>query len=511
MSWIMGTASDHKDFSDKVVAAATGSSLQSVDSINAAGTGYVVGDILTLSGGTSTIAAQVEVTTVGGSGDVTAVRQYNDGVYTSAPGDPVSTTGGTGSGCTLNCTFASNGWTANLNSTLGVASVDSVAAGGTGYSVGDLITLAGGTTTAPAILEVSAVSGGVVTAATVYDPGSYTSAPGDPVAQASVQPTGGSGATFNLTFTAAAGRREVILEGSGGSTDEILVGWRTLESVGGDYYNLELHGFTGYLSANAFTEQPGISPGVWDAGVSSERAGAYLISYPVSHDYFLHITPYRIIMKTKLTGRYFDAYLGWGNRFATVGEHPYPMLIAGCTSWYEQGYGTSQQVSGICDPWRNSDADGNSEGPMFVYMPDGTWYSVWNSNISGGARGAQSTRVVVPTGEPAGAVSADSADKFMTGIYEFNDLIPDSGLSTTPQALLYPTGSTDVRSLLPTMVVFTSPSAQVPVEIDNVFWTHAYGGVTSEDRIIDDNGDVFRVFQSGNRSDVFGYMAIKEQ
>lgn len=113
MSWIKGTASNYNDLSDKLVAAATGISLQSVDSIAAGGTGYSIGDILTLSGGTFSLAAQVEVLAVS-SGVVTSVRLFNAGVYTVAPADPVATTGGAGD-CTLNCTFAANGWTARIN------------------------------------------------------------------------------------------------------------------------------------------------------------------------------------------------------------------------------------------------------------------------------------------------------------------------------------------------------------------------------------------------------------
>jgi len=88
-----------------------------------------------------------------------------------------------------------------------------VAAGGTGYAVGDQITLESGPTTeppigAPAVLEVATVSGGVILTVDVVsqvinaDPvlgGSYFAAQTNPVAQGST--TGvGDGATFNLTF-----------------------------------------------------------------------------------------------------------------------------------------------------------------------------------------------------------------------------------------------------------------------------------------------------------------------
>jgi hypothetical protein len=75
--------------------------------VNAAGTGYIVGDILTVAGGVSSVPAQLEVDTVGGSGEITAIAVANAGVYTVEPTDPVSVTGGTGSDATFNLTFGS--------------------------------------------------------------------------------------------------------------------------------------------------------------------------------------------------------------------------------------------------------------------------------------------------------------------------------------------------------------------------------------------------------------------
>ncbi len=74
--------------------------------INTAGTGYTVNDVLTFVSGTFTTAAQVRVSTVGGGGEVTAVAIVTIGDYTALPTNPVSVTGGTGSGATFNLTFS---------------------------------------------------------------------------------------------------------------------------------------------------------------------------------------------------------------------------------------------------------------------------------------------------------------------------------------------------------------------------------------------------------------------
>jgi hypothetical protein len=64
--------------------------------ITSGGTGYTVNDVLTVTGGTSTTTAQLTVTTVSG-GVITGVSILNAGVYSVAPSNPASVTGGTGS------------------------------------------------------------------------------------------------------------------------------------------------------------------------------------------------------------------------------------------------------------------------------------------------------------------------------------------------------------------------------------------------------------------------------
>lgn len=78
--------------------------------IASGGTGYVVNDLLTLSGGVGSAtlnAAVVKVTAVTG-GVITAVSINNAGDYSTAPATPNSPTGGTGTGASLNVTFAAN-------------------------------------------------------------------------------------------------------------------------------------------------------------------------------------------------------------------------------------------------------------------------------------------------------------------------------------------------------------------------------------------------------------------
>ena len=69
------------------------------------GTDYVVGNTLTLSGGTGHTASTFRVATIGGGGAVASVTLLNAGSYTTPPSSPISTTGGAGTGCTLTGVF----------------------------------------------------------------------------------------------------------------------------------------------------------------------------------------------------------------------------------------------------------------------------------------------------------------------------------------------------------------------------------------------------------------------
>src|SRR5437867_11699106 len=67
------------------------------------GTGYHVGDVLTVIGGTYTVAAQITVTSANSTvGNIYYVSVTNPGSYTVLPTNPVSTNGGSGTGATFN-------------------------------------------------------------------------------------------------------------------------------------------------------------------------------------------------------------------------------------------------------------------------------------------------------------------------------------------------------------------------------------------------------------------------
>lgn len=121
--------------------------------INAGGTGYVVGDVLTVAGGTAVEAATLVVTAASGAGAVTGVNLTSSGDYTAAPGNPVSVTGGHGTLATF-----------NLNFGIGPITLTTI---GSGYTSAPTITVTGGGGTLGAVTaDLSAVPPGGQSVAT---------------------------------------------------------------------------------------------------------------------------------------------------------------------------------------------------------------------------------------------------------------------------------------------------------------------------------------------------------
>ncbi len=98
----------------------------------------------------------------------------------------------------------------NNSSGYGLATV-AVAGGGAGYAVNDLLTVPGGAGNTAAVVKVTAVSSGVITAVSINVYGDYGSVPAT-----TVTPTGGTGTGASLTLTFAA--NNVTLYGDAGFT-----------------------------------------------------------------------------------------------------------------------------------------------------------------------------------------------------------------------------------------------------------------------------------------------------
>lgn len=111
---------------------------------------------------------------------------------------------------------------------------------------------------------------------------------------------------------------ELILNSAGLSgTEDIYIGFRTYSSVSGDYYNILVGVFTGYVPANSFDSQP----------------GAKLSGVPCHNNavtYFITANAQRIAGCFKVgTPVYTHFYAGKMFPYSRPGEFPSPLVCAG--------------------------------------------------------------------------------------------------------------------------------------------------------------------------------------
>lgn len=121
-------------------------------SIGAAGSNYkglLDGDVVTLVGGTFTIPAKIQVNTVDGSGSVLTATVIQAGSYSVLPANPIATTGGIGTGFTVNATWG--------------LSTASITQKGGGYFSAPAVTVVGGGGSGGAVVatieSISSVTG----------------------------------------------------------------------------------------------------------------------------------------------------------------------------------------------------------------------------------------------------------------------------------------------------------------------------------------------------------------
>ena len=117
------------------------------ETLTSGGTGYTVNDIITFVGGTGISTASYRVTSVS-AGVVTGISLNTAGGYTTVPSNPISVTGGTGTGATITVT----NW--------GVDSVFTITNAGSGYVEQPTVTFSGGGGSGAAAYAV--VGGGAV-------------------------------------------------------------------------------------------------------------------------------------------------------------------------------------------------------------------------------------------------------------------------------------------------------------------------------------------------------------
>jgi len=540
---------DHIDMLDKLTEVVTSRNLTAV-AVNAGGTGHAIGDIIeiTATGSTSTIVAQLEVTSVA-AGVIDGIRVYRGGAYTVDPttiiANAQSGTSGSGTGATFDLTFSAPTWAVNRRTQEGASAT--IAAGGTGYAVNDKLTVAstlGGFFDTDLVFNVDTVAGGVVTAVSVDTgfAGNFEEVPANPVA--TTTGGGGSGCTLTVTYqdgTFAENEGQVcMLEGEGlAGTDEIHVIIRpySLDINFDTAYNWALIGASAYNALLPIHQQVGVynvSFGVINSttgDLPTADRGSYLVLKNDDADpdmeWWLNHNGRRIILVVKVesntTTQYSSMYLGLLNQTATDSEYPYPLVTIGQTNdrdrlWFE----TSLLTGGVVETIYNT--TGDPRGPIHLKLPDGTWHAFSaETSSSGSNRSVETEFGVFPFIAPVvisgvnQTVNTSSDVNFANGAHQ---IIPPNGVPGTETILMKPTPGTgdDYYWLVAPIVMRVENSGgnlfpdfhNMFGEIDGVFWfTTGGNAIVSEDRFVLGTKR-YLIFQNGNRTQNWSYFALDE-
>ncbi len=387
-----------------------------------------------------------------------------------------------------------NGWALKARTQEALSAT--VAVGGSGYSVSDQLPLIGGNgVDVIAVFNVDSEAAGVVTAVSLVTAGAYDYIPTDPVS--TTDPGGGAtGCTLNVTFqplTGTATPSTIILEGEGsGATDEIFVSI-VAEDFGGGVLDWALRGHVGFQDDVDVTLQPNTSP---------------LVHVPLTNasiTYWFYATGQRIIGVFRMGSTYTNMYMGFMNRFGTAVQYPYPLAIFGCATSPNLFSDSVAGMGGLSDPISNSSSILGG-APAYIIDPGGTWRQVKNAGGAAGTRPKFHNLVVAPAGLPTttGTFRPDTFFQPSQGTpATVAGQIPDSGAAT---GFRFP--------LFPSIVIESTPVAQVLGELDNVFWagtlSELSGQAVSED-VYNDGVDDYTLFQNVNRTDHWTVSLIKRE
>lgn len=537
MTWHEGTVQNKRELLTLASALSTSQAI-ATEAINAAGTGYVVGEIITLPHAGGFASATFEVLTVGGGGDVTSLARRNWGAY----GDRVATV--------------------------------AVNAGGTGYVVGDILEIQGGTERQMGKARVDTVAAGVVTAVSVFETGgAYSVAPGlTGAATLGIGPStfaGDDAATLDLTMTGLIGTTGLATTASAAGVDLTLditlaeTGWFTGSqngmldtndfSINGvdDEKQLAMKGtVTGGDEPFIMNRTGTITPGIdtnhligWSAADSFNPAidfdlqvnrlttidmvgsGFYTPMFDAqTQEVWISVSSrsMKIAVKTQglVTLAYQWGYAGLGNPFATAVNNSYPLVIGSSTGTDSvfpdnttpgrvRGPIEAYEAAGDPDPWRIRRSEDASQGFVRNSDPFGT------PQLSLGVYPCMENRNITDINDPE-TISAD-------GRRQWFNIIRSDGATATVAILPTPDSGGALFVPVPGVIMETNsadgsspdPADKLRLEIENIFWVPGIDDtgtdINAEDTLTDQNGDRYTVIRSGSRTEPYSLWAMRQE
>ena len=359
-------------------------------------------------------------------------------------------------------------------------SVDAVAAPGTGYNIGDEITLTGGTFTTATVLTVLTLTGGAgtgVATVSILTPGVYTVAPGSPVAQGSVSPAGGSGATFTMTYDPAVDgdTATLSLEGPGnGAGKRVYINIDTVNDVGNGYYGWRMYYATDYDSAVGFSVQENASSPV------------YFNMWNNSIDYYIQGNSRHFKVEVQISTNFLSCYGGFLLPGALPSEYAQPVCVIASYPELAAAGVSNARNSSIADPGvgcgyflrravnGNRSIDNHKSGASSIFPAVGNRAYMWPAKA----------------GRGLDATSGTDNEEHNTGGFEF---MKTNFNGESPLARCY---------------VIDMVDGEAVGALDGVYMTTGQG--RSVEQLLTVGGRAFRLFQRAGHTNPGDFFAVEE-
>jgi hypothetical protein len=545
-------ATSHHDLLNKLVSFVTSKGVATV-AINAAGTAYTVGDVLTLTHAGAHLDAKFEVTSIsggGGTGPITGLRKVANGAFGDRPNGSIT-----------------------------------ISAGGTGYdaSATDIILeIQGGSSRCPAKVQATVDGGGIVISAVAFEDlgtaglGIYSSLPSYPAATEIVGPNGaaaGTGCTITMGgSTGLVGTTGLAVTGGTGSSATVDItladtGWsihttntnnRSLNSVlnekdvvlKGDSAGTTNKPYVAYISSTStsglttrsylacygmITHNPSIaiedhtfhSPSFT---VGMNDAGSYLLCSQDTGggademDFWFSIDDQTIRVLTQIKssavasddGIYMQHYIGYMDRFGTETESPYPYFVFASSRAQNIDPGAqSNSITSLAEHYHTG------SGPGWYWNNiTSAWISVQNDD-SVGTPAAEET-VMQPVGKNRENTSGTAADDVVrSGSLNISGAFFENDRSSATRILRKIPGTVDAFFLWPLTIMRKPASSSDPIEdkligqLRGVFWLSSDDGtgnriINFSEDFVTIAGDRYKVFHNHVHTEPYQYIAVKE-
>lgn len=505
--------------------------------VDSGGSGYSVGDIVELPHASAHLVARFEVTSES-SGVVTGLRIVCNGAYAQQ------------------------------------AASATVSAGGSGYVVGDVLEVQGGSSRCPAKFSVATLSGSAVATVSLFEGGGvYSSTPSNPAATEGVGPAAfagndactltityqsiigtsglsttsasGTGLTVDITlaetgwavdgrntnnssFNSVSNEKQVVLIGDGtGLTNKPYIGLATLTQTSGvdTRYAIAHIGLITHNPSLALDLQLGIrgNPGTFSDG------NAYILcdeNQLQSMDFWLSADDLRVCGVVNINpsavltdnGLYQHFYHGYGNTYATETEDPYPMVVFAAAR--ATNINPSIATSNITGLSEHLTGTGLSGPGAFYQSEAGAWRAITNSQNTANQ---QNTTICMPMARMTPISGATDPNRIVNeGPMRFDTGFGSLNRSSPTVRLLPVPGSSDLLYPIPLTILYRPGGSTLNETLDTprvqlrdcffVYNTNGSGATISNfsEDYITIGSDRYRVFHTHTSTQLYSYICIRE-